>query len=114
VTKIAIRVQPPVGPRELMVLKGVLDRSLGELRRCIDSELPIVELTLFMNDHEEAAERMKKLVALARGPGAMSMEFFELEDEEVLSPANADLTELAAQAALNILEMHARLGRSDG
>lgn len=69
------------------------DKSVGEIRQALSTGAPLVDRTLFYNDHEEAAAQLKGVIAELRKHG-IEPRVYELDDDEdVGAPIDADRQE---------------------
>lgn len=67
--------------RTLMSLKQALGCGLSEVQNAITSRRPILDCTLFMNDHDDVARRIRAVLKLLED-AHVPLQVFELEPDE--------------------------------
>lgn len=83
-------------------------KSVAEIRKALSTGGPLVDRTLFYNDHDEAAAQLKAVIADLQKHG-IEPRVYELdEDEDVTSLIDSDKQQ-SVENLDNILERHQRI-----
>ncbi len=67
---------------QVAAVRGATGTSIAEIKKMLQSGTPILERVLFLNDHDESAATLRRLVAYASRV-ALPLEIFELSPSEV-------------------------------
>jgi hypothetical protein len=92
-------------PKFISHIKRVTGLRISDIQLRLHKHLPLVEWTLFMNDHDEIAQRLRDLLTLEdRSEGVFGI--FELMPEEDFSQCSRDTCEISAPILRNILDSY--------
>ena len=83
-------------------------KSVAEIRQALSTGAPLVDRTLFYNDHDEAAAQLKAIIAALRKHGVEPRVYELDEDEDVESLIDSDKQE-SVEYLDNILERHEQI-----
>jgi len=81
-------------------LRPITGQSIANVREAIDGGSPLFQQTLFFNDHDEVADRLRRILASFE-ESSIAFEIFE--DEHLIS----------ATVLRNILDAHDQRAQSD-
>lgn len=105
-SKIAVRVGlTGVAVGLIARLRPITGLAIAELRRRIGSADALADYTLFGNDHDEVATRLRVLVAALKSLGA-PFSLYELDDNESLKDGDQARCEIDDVTLENILRAH--------
>ena len=91
-------------------VQRVTGSGIAEIRKRIGSHLPLGEWTLFMNDHNDTAARLRDLLTVEdRGEG--SLQVFELMPDEDFSKCSREECEITPAVLRNILDSREQLSQ---
>lgn len=101
-SKIVVTVKSVNGPaRFISHVRRVTGMGVGDIRTRLDGRTPLIEWTLFMNDYDEVAQRLRDLMTVEeRDEGALR--FFELMPDERFSDCPPDRREISVDVLQNI------------
>jgi hypothetical protein len=87
--------------------------SISDIRSRIEKRVPLVEWTMFMNDHDDVAQRLRDLATIEEdGEGTLGI--FELMPDEDFSTCPRDICQITVDVLRNILNSHDELPRRMG
>jgi hypothetical protein len=92
----------PPRAEALYRIRQATGQSYAEIQRRIRSGVALVECVLFMNDHEEVAERLRRLVAALSKVGA-DFRIFETAHDVAVPAIPSPIDEIDADALESIL-----------
>ena len=102
-SKIAVLVAENQVPNALlMTLKRETGLGVSDIRQCIQQGTVIYQPELFMNDHVEIAERLRRIL-LAAEEHEVGLTLYELQPDEELESAPLDLCLISTENLRNIL-----------
>jgi hypothetical protein len=104
-SKISIVILEKLSNEQLGTLKQILpDKSLMEIKKNCSDGSPVFEARLFYNDHDELADKLKKIIVLTENE-KIRHKIYELDDEEEFNKiASKEIFEISEVTLLNILD----------
>jgi hypothetical protein len=88
----------------LIAFQKITSLGLGQIKNSISSGVPIVEYDIFGSEHQDNADRLRKLVSLGRDNN-ITLKFYEMGDHESYeSLENSEVFEIADSTLINILD----------
>jgi len=108
-SKIVVKVENMTRLGDVMpAIRKITGLGISDAKQRIESGRPLVEYTLFYNDHDEIAQRLRELMTELPQVGA-KLRLFELEEgEEFESIPDASAYEISSDDLENILALHER------
>ncbi len=106
-SKIAVVVDDPAPAAGTVgLVRAVTGQGVAEIGRRMRSGQPVAEYTLFENDHDDVAARLRRLSAEIAAAG-LAMRIYELDDSESLEGLDdPTVAEISVQSLNDILDAH--------
>ena len=106
-SKIVLKVAEPVTANQaIAAIRTVTDQSVADIKHALCQGGILSESLLFMNDHEECAEKLLQLISVLQ-KNHVSYRLYELEpDEHYEAAALPPKYEISEEVLHNILDSH--------
>ena len=103
-SKIVVTVERVENRSEFLThVRAITGVGLADISNRIGTGLPLVEYVLFLNNHEDVAQRLRSLVALET---IAQLKIFELMPDENFAGCPREQCEISTSVLLNILDAH--------